>query len=90
MQSEIYRSMCLPLANLMVGNSVGVTPIYHFGSENLKDKVLPEIINGDKTISLCISEPHAGSDVRNIKTTATLINDKYYINGEKKWITNGL
>jgi len=90
MQSEIYRCCCTSLSNLMEGNSVGMSPINNFGSENLKDKVLPEIINGDKTISLCISEPHAGSDVRNIKTTATLINDKYYINGEKKWITNGL
>jgi len=55
----------------MVGNSVGFTPIHHFGSDYLKEKYLPEVISGVKTFALCISEPYAGSDVKNIQTTAT-------------------
>lgn len=45
--------------------------------------------SGKKFISLAISEPHAGSDVQGIQTTATLSDDKKYwtVEGSKKWIT---
>lgn len=48
-------------------------------------------MNGHKTICLAITEPHAGSDVSSIQTTATKTKcGKFYIvNGEKKWITTG-
>lgn len=49
-------------------------------------------MRGEKRISLAITEPSAGSDVRNITTTAEKTKDgKFFIvNGEKKWITNGI
>ena len=43
-----------------------------------------------KFISLCVSEPYAGSDVASIRTTATKVAGHYIVNGEKKWITFGV
>jgi alkylation response protein AidB-like acyl-CoA dehydrogenase len=53
---------------------------------------MPEILGGEKRICLAITEPSGGSDVRNLTTTAEKTADgkHYIVNGEKKWITNGL
>jgi alkylation response protein AidB-like acyl-CoA dehydrogenase len=53
---------------------------------------MPEILSGKARICLAITEPAAGSDVRNITTTAEKTADgkHYIVNGEKKWITNGI
>jgi len=53
---------------------------------------MPQILQGEKRICLAITEPSAGSDVRNITTTAEKTPDgkRYIVNGEKKWITNGI
>lgn len=77
---------------LFAGLSIGLPPVLHFGSKYLKDKVAGPCLRGEKMICLAITEPSAGSDVANIATTATKTPDgKYYIvNGEKKWITNGV
>jgi alkylation response protein AidB-like acyl-CoA dehydrogenase len=50
-------------------------------------KVCKDVITAKKFMSLCISEPYAGSDVANIRTTARKEGDYYIVNGEKKWIT---
>lgn len=64
-------------------------PIRKFGTEEQRQKILREIINGDKIGCLGITEPEAGSDVSAIKTIATRKNGNYVINGEKRFITNG-
>lgn len=71
---------------------MGAPPIRQYASQQLRDKILPEILSGSKRISLAITEPSAGSDVRNITTTAIKTPDgkHYIVNGEKKWITNGI
>jgi alkylation response protein AidB-like acyl-CoA dehydrogenase len=56
----------------------------------LKDKVARDVITGKKHIALAISEPYAGSDVANIRTTARREGDFFIVNGVKKWITGGL
>ncbi|MBX7227132.1 MAG: acyl-CoA dehydrogenase family protein [Chitinophagales bacterium] len=60
------------------------------GSDYLKDKYLPKAISGEWHGCLAITEPHAGSDVAGIKTTAILQGDHYIINGSKCFITNGV
>jgi len=57
----------------------------------MKEKVGREVLAGEKRICLAISEPTAGSDVANIRTSAKLTPDgrHYVVNGVKKWITNG-
>jgi len=71
---------------------IGLPPILKFGPEELRRRIGPECLAGIKNICLAITEPYAGSDVANIKTEAKITDDgKYYIvNGEKKWITNGV
>lgn len=59
-----------------------------FGSEALCKEFLVPAIAGDAVFSIAVSEPHAGSDVAAIKTTARKDGDDYVINGTKMWITN--
>jgi len=71
-------------------DSMAIPPILNAGSEELKEKVCRPVIMGDKHCCLAISEPYAGSDVANIKTTARKEGDYYIVNGMKKWITGGM
>lgn len=74
--------------------SIGVqtdmaTPaLARFGSDELRRNYLAPAIAGDMVASIAVSEPHAGSDVAAIKTTAVKDGDDYVINGTKMWITN--
>ncbi|KAF5010940.1 hypothetical protein FDECE_2903 [Fusarium decemcellulare] len=81
-----------PASSLSTGMAYGMPPIITYGSEELKQRLLPELIRGDKRICIAVTEPDAGSDVASISTTAVKSEcGKYYIvNGEKKWITNGV
>jgi len=63
------------------GISIGLPPIINFGSKELKDRIVRDIITGDKSVCLAISEPTAGSDVANIKTTAKREGDYYIVSG---------
>jgi alkylation response protein AidB-like acyl-CoA dehydrogenase/putative sterol carrier protein len=60
------------------------------GNHELKKKYLPKSISGEWIGALAISEPGAGSDVANIRTTAVREGDYYIINGSKTFITNGV
>lgn len=64
--------------------------ILKHGSQKLKEKYLPGIISGEAISCIGISEPTAGSDVANIKTTAVLDGDHYIVNGSKTFITNAV
>jgi len=72
------------------GTTIGLPPIYHHATEAVKDMVVGPCLRGEKVCCLCITEPTAGSDVANLKTSAKLEGDHYILNGEKKWITNGI
>ncbi|KAF2263966.1 short-chain specific acyl-CoA dehydrogenase mitochondrial precursor [Lojkania enalia] len=90
---EMARSgLAGPSGSLTTGMSFGVPPILKYGSKQLQERFLPELLTGKKRTCIAITEPAAGSDVANIATTATKTPDgKYYIvNGTKKWITNGI
>ena len=58
------------------------------GSDKLREEFLKPALTGDSVMSIAVSEPHAGSDVASIKTTAKKDGDDYVINGTKMWITN--
>jgi len=75
---------------MYAGISIGLPPILHFGSDELKRRIAPPCLRGDKFICLAITEPWAGSDVANIQTTAERKGDHFIVNGAKKWITNGI
>ena len=76
-------------ASLMVHN-IALPPIISFGTQEIQKIVIPPILSGKKRISLAITEPSGGSDVANLSTTATLIDDHYVINGSKTYITGGM
>ena len=65
----------------------GVPPVLKFGSRQLQERFLPELLLGKKRICIAITEPEAGSDVANLQTTAekTLDGQHYIVNGTKKW-----
>ncbi|KAJ6513311.1 peroxisomal acyl-CoA-dehydrogenase [Mycena sanguinolenta] len=76
---------------LLSGMVIGLPPVLNFGSDELKARVIPQVLQGKKFICLAISEAHAGSDVMGLQTTAVKSEDgkEWIINGTKKWITNG-
>jgi len=76
---------------LQSGAVVGLPPVLNFGSQEMKNQIVPEVFSGKKFICLAISEAFAGSDVAGLKTKAVKTEDgkHWIINGTKKWITNG-
>ena len=63
--------------------------IDHYGTEAIKKKWLPKMISGEAIGAIAMTEPGAGSDLQNIKTTAVDKGDHYLVNGSKTFITNG-
>lgn len=85
---EMARSgLAGPPGSLTTGMAFGVPPIIKFGSNELQERFLPELLRGQKRSCIAITEPDAGSDVANITTTAVKSKDgkHYIINGTKKW-----
>ncbi len=80
------------LWGLIEGLQIGLPPVINFGSKFLQEKIARECLMGEAAICLCITEPTAGSDVAAIRTTAVKHPSAniYILNGEKKWITNGI
>lgn len=68
---------------------LGMYPILLSGSEEQKQKYLPQIATGKRLAAFALTEANAGSDAGAIQTTATRDGDFYVLNGTKQWITNG-
>jgi len=73
----------------VLSTTFGSEMIQAFGSEQLKQKFLPPLVNGNAIMGFGITEADAGSDAAAVKTKAERVNDKYVINGSKMFITNG-
>jgi alkylation response protein AidB-like acyl-CoA dehydrogenase len=74
---------------LSVNNSLVCKCIEDFGSEIQKKKYLPILASGEKIGAFCLSEPGAGSDASQLKTSVSEHENYYLLNGTKNWITNG-
>ncbi len=76
-----------PSGSLTTGIAFGVPPLLKFGSKQLQERFLPDLLLGKKRTCIAITEPGAGSDVANIQTTAVKTEDgkHYIVNGTKKW-----
>ncbi|WP_433733821.1 acyl-CoA dehydrogenase family protein [Nocardia sp. CA-129566] len=72
-----------------VHSSIIAPYIHHFGTEDLKQRVLPKAATGEMVLSIGMTEPGTGSDLQNIKTRAVREGDEYVITGSKIFITNG-
>ncbi|GMM70258.1 isovaleryl-CoA dehydrogenase [Alteromonas gracilis] len=66
-----------------------VNQIYKNGNDAQREKYLPKLVSGEHIGALAMSEPNAGSDVVSMKLKAEKRGDKYILNGNKMWITNG-
>lgn len=74
---------------LSVHSSVGCVPILKYGTEAQKQKYLPKLASGEWVGGFALTEPQAGSDASNLKTTAVRDGDHYVLNGAKQFITSG-
>src|SRR5919107_3830445 len=68
--------------------SLGTYPIYAFGNDEQKERFLPDLLRGRKRWSFGLTEPEAGSDAGNVRTTAKRDNGDWVIDGAKQFITN--
>lgn len=74
---------------MSVHSSVGCGPIRDYGTEAQKQKYLPKLASGEWIGGFALTEPQAGSDASNLRTTAVRDGDHYVINGAKQFITSG-
>jgi alkylation response protein AidB-like acyl-CoA dehydrogenase len=86
---ELARVDGSQAATLAAHNSLGIYPLYEFGTEEQRMKYLPQLCTGEGLWSFGLTEPGAGSDSRASKTTAILDGDEWLVNGSKIFITNG-
>lgn len=68
----------------------GMHPVIVHGSEELKQRTLPRIVNGDLHVCFGVTEPGAGLDTTRITTFAKREGDKYIVNGRKVWISKAM
>jgi alkylation response protein AidB-like acyl-CoA dehydrogenase len=71
-------------------NTMFTMPLLHFGSEEQRQRFLPEIAKGGVVTAIAISEPQAGSDVSAMTTRAVRDGDSYVLNGRKQWCSYGV
>ena len=87
---ELARAGSGGVSASLMSHSIGAPPIARFGSADMKARVLPVVLAGEKISALAITEPGAGSDVANIATSARRDGDHYVVKGEKTFITSGM
>jgi acyl-CoA dehydrogenase len=87
---EIARAGCGGVQASLGSHGIGMPPLVAHGSPALKQRVLPQVLRGEKIAALAITEPGGGSDVASLRTTAVRDGDDYVVNGEKTFITSGM
>lgn len=85
---ELARVDSSQAATVAAHNSLGIAPIYKYGTKEQKQKFLPNLTTGDRLWAFGLTEPNAGSDAKAIETTAKLEGDFWRVNGRKVFITN--
>ncbi len=85
---ELARVDSSPAATVAAHNSLGMTPIYTFGTEEQKQRYLPMLSTGEKVWAFGLTEENAGSDPKGVETRADLADGQWIINGSKMFITN--
>ncbi len=85
--SELSRGW-MSLAGVINSHLIMGHVIANHGTDEQKRRFLPAMASGEKRGGLALTEPHAGSDVQSIRTTATRQGDNYVLNGSKMFITN--
>jgi alkylation response protein AidB-like acyl-CoA dehydrogenase len=87
--TEEFSKACGGIALAFASTALGAMPILLSGSEEQKQRFLPDMAAGRRLAGFALTEPQAGSDASAIRTTAIRDGDHYVLNGLKQWITNG-
>ena len=85
---ELTRIDSSVAITLCAHTSLGTQPIYLFGSDEQKERLMPDLCAGRKLGAFGLTEPEAGSDAGNVRTRAALDGDEWVIDGAKQFITN--
>src|SRR5882757_6461989 len=85
---ELTRVDSSVAITLCAHTSLGTQPIYLFGTEEQKQRLLPDLCAGRKLGAFGLTEPEAGSDAGNTRTRARLVDGEWVIDGAKQFITN--
>ncbi len=86
---EMTKTNACFRSRIGTSNSIGSMGILFDGTEDQKQKYLPKIASGQWTAAFALTEPDAGSDASNIKSSAVLSGNQWILNGTKLFITNG-
>ena len=85
---EIARVSAALAIMIAVHNSVGLLPVYRYGTDEQRKRFLPRLVSKDMG-AFSLSEPGAGSDAGALAASAVRDGDHYVLNGSKNWVTNG-
>lgn len=86
---ELARVDSSQASTLAAHNALGIMPIYSYGTEEQKRRILPLLCSGDHTWAFGLTEKNAGSDSRATESRAVLKDGFWHINGSKTFISNG-
>jgi len=89
---RVIEELCrgwMSLAGVLNSHTMAALIVLHHGTDEQRRRFLPPFASGEARGGLCLTEPHAGSDVQAIRTTARRAGDHYVVNGSKMFITNG-
>ena len=87
---ELARAGAGGVAASLMSHTIGSPPIARAAQPQVKARVLPQVLSGQKISALAITEPGGGSDVANLRTKARRNGDHYIVAGEKTFITSGV
>ncbi|MFE8070660.1 acyl-CoA dehydrogenase family protein [Marinobacteraceae bacterium S3BR75-40.1] len=87
---ELMRSTSGGLVAGLGSLDIALPPVVQWASPEVKEKVVPAVLRGEKVAALAITEPGGGSDVARLKTRAVREGDEYRVNGSKTFITSGV
>ena len=90
--ARVVEELCrgwMSLAGVVNSHTMLTLIVLHHGTEAQRRRFLPRLASGEVRGGLCLTEPHAGSDVQAIRTTARRAGELYVLDGSKMFVTNG-
>src|ERR1035437_1709179 len=85
---EEIAKVCYPTAMAVLGEAgVQTRVIARYAPDSIKQRILPRVCSGDCILAICMTEPHAGTDVANFRTNARIVGDRVILRGTKTLIS---
>src|ERR1700749_4635268 len=85
---EEIAKTCYVTAMAVLGEAgVQTRVIAHYAPPSIRERILPQVVSGDCILAVCMTEPHAGTDVANFRTNAFIKGDRVILNGTKTLIS---